>query len=60
MFGGVLSFTLGLMIWRQYPLSGPMAIGILIGLKLFFAGITMLTVGSVLRSSIADATQGTR
>lgn len=47
--GGIISLLLGIMIWRQYPLSGAWAIGILLGIKLLFAGLEMLTVGSVVR-----------
>ncbi len=41
---GVLSLLLGLMIWSQYPLSGAWAIAILLGIKLIFIGVLMLTV----------------
>jgi uncharacterized membrane protein HdeD (DUF308 family) len=37
-------------IWRQFPLSGVWAIGILLGIKLFFVGLTMVTAGSAVRS----------
>jgi len=50
LFGGIISLALGVMIWRQYPLSGGWAIGILVGIKLLFAGLAMVTVGSTLRS----------
>jgi uncharacterized membrane protein HdeD (DUF308 family) len=45
MFGGVLSLLLGLMIWRQYPLSGAWAMGLFLGFKLLFIGMTMAGVG---------------
>ena len=46
---GVISFLLGLMIWQQFPLSGAWAIGILLGIKLLFVGMTMIGVGSMVR-----------
>ncbi|MDX1382102.1 MAG: DUF308 domain-containing protein [Thermoanaerobaculia bacterium] len=46
LFGGIVSLLLGLMIWRQFPLSGAWAIGILVGIKLFMAGLMMITVGA--------------
>lgn len=46
---GVISFLLGLMIWQQFPLSGAWAIGILLGIKLLFVGMTMISVGSIAR-----------
>jgi len=52
-FGGILSILLGLMIWGQFPLSGAWAIGILLGLKLIFVGMIMLTAGSVAKSEVA-------
>ena len=49
-FGGIVSVLLGIMLWRQYPLSGVWALGILIGIKLFFVGLMMVTGGSAVRS----------
>ncbi|MDH4338453.1 MAG: HdeD family acid-resistance protein [Candidatus Krumholzibacteria bacterium] len=49
-FGGVVSILLGIMMWRQFPLSGTWAIGVLLGIKLFFVGILMVTGGSAIRS----------
>jgi uncharacterized membrane protein HdeD (DUF308 family) len=49
--GGVISILLGIFIWRQFPLSGIWAIGILLGIKLFFIGLMMITAGSVMRSA---------
>ena len=45
-FGGVISALLGFMIWRQGPISGAWAIGILVGIKLVFMGFEMIFVGS--------------
>jgi uncharacterized membrane protein HdeD (DUF308 family) len=50
LFGGIVSVWLGLIIWRQFPLSGAWAIGILLGIKLFFVGLIMVTAGSAVRS----------
>lgn len=49
-FGGLVSLVFGIMIWSQYPLSGPWAIGILLGIKLFFIGLTMIVTGSAVKS----------
>ncbi len=46
MFGGVVSILLGFMIWRQFPLSGMWAIGIFLGVKLLFIGMSILNIGS--------------
>jgi len=50
LFGGIVSIWLGIMIWGQFPLSGVWAIGILLGIKLFFVGLIMLMGGSAVRS----------
>ena len=50
LFGGIASILLGLMVWRQFPLSGAWALGILIGIKLILVGLVMVKVGSIMRS----------
>jgi uncharacterized membrane protein HdeD (DUF308 family) len=50
LFGGIVSIWLGIIIWGQFPLSGLWAIGILLGIKLFFVGLIMLKGGSAVRS----------
>ena len=47
---GIVSIWLGIIIWGQFPLSGVWAIGILLGIKLFFVGLIMLKGGSAVRS----------
>jgi uncharacterized membrane protein HdeD (DUF308 family) len=53
LLGGIVSILLGAMIWAQYPLSGAWAMGTLLGIKLFFVGLTMITAGSSVRSMVA-------
>jgi uncharacterized membrane protein HdeD (DUF308 family) len=50
LFSGIVSLVLGGMMWAQYPLSGAWAMGTLLGIKLFFAGLTMINGGSAVRS----------
>ena len=52
-FNGIITLVLGLMIWRGWPVSGAWAIGILVGVRLIFSGMTMLALGSVGRG-VAD------
>jgi uncharacterized membrane protein HdeD (DUF308 family) len=52
LFSGVLSVLLGVMIWGQFPLSGVMAIGILLGFKLLFSGMTLITLGMAARKAV--------
>lgn len=51
LFSGILSVVLGIMIWAQTPLSGAWAIGILIGIKLFFSGWALLMFGFAARGA---------
>jgi uncharacterized membrane protein HdeD (DUF308 family) len=46
-FNGIVTLSLGIMIWRGWPVSGVWAIGILVGIRLIFSGMTMLALGSV-------------
>jgi len=58
LFGGIISILLGSMIWRQFPLSGAWAIGIMLGIKLFFVGLIMLTTGTAIRSHSRNQVEG--
>ena len=51
LFSGVISVILACMVWNQWPLSGAWAIGILVGIQLIFAGLTMITVGSAIKQA---------
>ena len=53
-FSGALSVILGLMFWSQYPLSGAWAIGILLGIKLLFSGLTLIMFGMAARSAVKN------
>ena len=57
LFGGILSLLLGIMMWRQFPVSGTWAIGVLVGVKLLFAGIEMVFLGSSVRD-VGRAAEG--
>jgi uncharacterized membrane protein HdeD (DUF308 family) len=45
LFGGMVSVLLGIMLWQGWPLSGLMAIGILVGVRMLFTGVSLLAVG---------------
>ena len=57
LFGGIISILLGVMIWRQWPVSGAWAIGILVGIKLIFAGWAMVGIGAAGRSAAGARAQ---
>lgn len=52
-FSGIVSIVLGVMIWRQFPVSAVWLVGVLVGIRLIFAGWTMIMLGSV-GEAIAD------
>lgn len=47
LFGGIVSIVLAGMIFYQWPFSGAWAIGVLVGVKLLFAGFSMIALGSL-------------
>jgi uncharacterized membrane protein HdeD (DUF308 family) len=56
-FSGILSLLLGVMIWNDWPVSGGWAIGILVGIKLLFGGMTMIAVGSAAKRAAGAVEQ---
>ncbi|MBN1461740.1 MAG: DUF308 domain-containing protein [Armatimonadetes bacterium] len=48
--GGLLSMVLGVLIWRQWPVSGAWAIGLLVGIGVLFNGISLIALGSAGRA----------
>ena len=55
MFNGVIALALGVMLWRQYPLSGAWAVGILFGIKMVFSGWTLVFLGRSVKNAAQDA-----
>ena len=49
-FNGALRMVLGIMIYRQFPTSATWLVGLLVGIRLLFAGWTMILLGSATRS----------
>jgi uncharacterized membrane protein HdeD (DUF308 family) len=54
-FSGVISLLLGWMIWSKWPVSGIWAVGILVGVRLIFAGWTMIILGAVTEDLVEQA-----
>jgi uncharacterized membrane protein HdeD (DUF308 family) len=46
LFNGVIALLLGIMIWRQWPMSGSWAIGVLVGVHILITGWTMIVLGT--------------
>lgn len=49
-FSGVISIVLGVMIYLQWPVSAIWLVGVLVGIRLIFAGMAMIMVGSAGRA----------
>ena len=45
LFNGAVTLVLGILLWRQFPLSGAWAIGILFGIKMLFSGWAFIFIG---------------
>ena len=50
-FDAVVTILLGIMIFTGFPLAGTVAIGVFLGIKLLFVGVTMLTVRSAVKNA---------
>ena len=46
LFNGIIALLLGLMIWRQWPVSGAWAVGLLVGIHILFSGFSMIFLGT--------------
>ena len=54
LFNGIITLALGVMIWRQFPLSGAWAVGVLFGAKLIFSGTSLIIIGRAVRGAAKD------
>ena len=55
LFDGIVSFILGVIIWRQFPVSGIWAIGTLVGIRLMISGWTLIAIGSAAKDLATSA-----
>jgi uncharacterized membrane protein HdeD (DUF308 family) len=49
LLNGVIDVVLGVMIWRELPMSGLTIIGVLVGISMIFRGVWWLMVGFALK-----------
>jgi uncharacterized membrane protein HdeD (DUF308 family) len=49
LLSGVIDVVLGVLIWRELPMSGLTIIGVLVGISLIFRGVSWLMVGFALK-----------
>ena len=62
LFNGIIAVLLGFMIWRQWPVSGAWAIGLLVGIHILITGWSMIILGTGARrvtGAIEDAVEDT-
>ncbi len=60
LFNGIIAVLLGFMIWRQWPVSGRWAIGVLVGIHILITGWSMIVLGTGARKmagAIEDAVE---
>jgi uncharacterized membrane protein HdeD (DUF308 family) len=60
LFNGIIAVMLGIMIWRQWPVSGAWAIGVLVGIHILLTGWSMVILGTGARrvaGAIEDAVE---
>jgi uncharacterized membrane protein HdeD (DUF308 family) len=55
LFSAIVTLLLGIMIWRQFPLSGAWAVGVLFGVKLIMSGWTLIFLGRSVRGAAKAA-----
>ena len=55
LFSGVVALALGIMIWRQFPVSGMWAVGTLAGIHMIFGGSSVFSVCNATRSAAKEA-----
>jgi len=51
-FTAIVTLLLGVMLWRQFPVSGVWAIGTLFGIKLIMNGLSMTSIGMAVRRGV--------
>jgi len=55
LFSGIVSLALGIMIWRQFPVSGVWAVGTLAGIHMVFSGSSVASICSAARRAANEA-----
>ena len=53
LFDGIVTLILAIMIWSSWPSSSVWAIGVLVGVSMFFSGITRLALSYSVRKIVA-------
>ena len=54
LFSGILTVSLGVLIWRQWPVSGAWAIGVLVGIHVLMSGWAAIMLGTAARGAASE------
>jgi len=54
LFSGAVTLILGILLWRQFPLSGAWAIGVLFGIKMVSSGWALVFIGRGVKKLATD------
>jgi uncharacterized membrane protein HdeD (DUF308 family) len=57
LLNGVITAGLGIMIWRQWPVSGLWVIGLFVGIEMIFYGWSLVMLSLVAKGAVAPAAQ---
>jgi uncharacterized membrane protein HdeD (DUF308 family) len=55
LLNGIITAGLGIMIWRQWPLSGLWVIGLFVGIEMIFYGWSLVMLSLVAKGAVAPA-----
>jgi len=55
LFSGIAALVLGIMIWRQFPVSGAWAVGTITGIHMIFAGSSVALLSRAARGAAKEA-----
>ena len=58
LFSGIIALLLGFLIWKQWPLSGLWAVGILIGVDLLVTGCSMVALAMTVKQVKKELQEG--
>lgn len=53
-FSGLVTLLLGILIWKQWPLSALWVVGTLVGINILFKGWAMVVLGSAVRQVASE------
>ena len=54
LFNGVITLLLGILLWRQFPLSGAWAVGVLFGIKMICSGWALVFIGNTVTAAAKE------